>query len=73
MNTLMTNIDDVRVEIMRLENLGYFDRDSWENLLMNLEDYPCRLADIRRRMQSARERYVTIDSRADFSIPTNIV
>ena len=53
MAALMTNIDDVRAEIMRLENEPVFDTAAWLAVIGQLEDSPCRLADARRRMMTA--------------------
>lgn len=50
---LMTNIDDVRAEIMRLEGESVFDTSAWLAVLGRLQDSPCRLADARRRMMTA--------------------
>ncbi len=55
MSTMMTNIDDIRAEIMRLENEQIFDRRAWARVLIALTDQPCRRADAARRMQTARQ------------------
>lgn len=50
---IMSNIDPIRAEIMRLENEPVFDTGSWLAVLGQLQDSPCRLADARRRMMTA--------------------
>ncbi len=55
MTTLMTNIDPIRAEIMRLENEPIFDQHAWARVLIALTDQPCRRADAARRMQTARQ------------------
>lgn len=51
-----SNIDDVRAEIMRLENADYFDHNAWERVLADLTaaGRVAGLADARRRMEAAR-------------------
>ncbi len=53
--TMMTNIDSIRAEIMRLENEPIFDQHAWARVLIALTDQPCRRADAARRMQTARQ------------------
>ena len=50
-----SNIDDIRSEIMRLENATVFDQKAWAVVLMQLSNSPCRRADAVRRMQTARQ------------------
>ena len=54
MNALMTNVDPIRTEIMRLESAKYFDQRAWVNVLMKLRNEPCRRADAARRMETAK-------------------
>ena len=51
-----SNIDDVRAEIMRLENETVFDALAWAKVLADLETAGrvSALADARRRMETAR-------------------
>ncbi len=53
MAVLITNIDDVRAEIMRLENEPVFDTAAWLAVLQQMQDRPSGLADARRRMMTA--------------------
>ncbi len=55
MATLITNIDPIRAEIMRLENEPIFDQRAWARVLIALAGQPCRHADAARRMQTARQ------------------
>ena len=50
---LRTNIDDVRAEIMRLENASIWDCRAWLDILAVLANDPHRLADAQRRMMTA--------------------
>ncbi len=52
---MMTNIDSIRAEIMRLENEPIFDQRAWARVLIALTNQPCRRADAARRMQTARQ------------------
>ncbi len=52
---MMTNIDSIRAEIMRLENEPIFDERAWARVLIALIGQPCRRADAARRMQTARQ------------------
>lgn len=54
---LLTNIDDVRTEIMRLENAEMFEQAAWDRVQRALieQDRPSALADCQRRMATARE------------------
>lgn len=53
-----SNIDPIRVEIMRLEGLQVFDQAGWERVLADLraQGRECGLADAERRMRSAMGR-----------------
>ncbi len=53
-NLLQTNIDDIRTEIMRLEDAREFDQKAWANVLMRLAGHPTRRADAARRMETAK-------------------
>lgn len=55
MTTLMHNIDDVRAEIMRLENAEIFVQADWDRVQMALieQGRTAGLADCQRRMQTA--------------------
>ncbi len=55
MNTLLqTNIDDVRAEIMRLEDAEVFDQKAWAKVLLRLAGHDTRRADAARRMETAK-------------------
>lgn len=54
MTTLLTNIDNVRAEIMRLENATMFDQRAWAQVLIALTDRPNARADAARRMATAK-------------------
>lgn len=60
MGVLLTNIDGVRAEIMRLEDSGTFDQAAWDWLLAVLaaEGRLSALADARRRMETARANHL---------------
>ena len=49
----MSNIDDVRAEIMRLESAPVFDGLAWSRVLADLAERPSALADAMRRMETA--------------------
>ena len=53
---LLTNIDDVRAEIMRLDVAEMFDQAAWDRVQVALieQDRPAALADAQRRMDMAR-------------------
>lgn len=57
MTTLLTNIDDVRAEIMQLENAEIFEQAAWDRVQRALieQDRPAALADAQRRMATARQ------------------
>jgi hypothetical protein len=56
MAELKTNIDAIRLEIMRLENAEVFDQDAWDRLVAELAFHQdlCRLVDLQRRMETVR-------------------
>lgn len=56
MTTLLHNIDDVRAEIIRLENAEMFEQAAWDRVQRALieQDRPAALADAQRRMATAR-------------------
>jgi hypothetical protein len=60
MNALQTNIDDVRAEIMRLENAKVFDQRAWAAVLMQLSNSPSRRQDAVRRMMTAKQNATAI-------------
>lgn len=49
-----TNIDSIRAEIMRLENITAFDQRAWAQVLIALTDRPNARADAARRMDTAK-------------------
>ncbi len=51
---MQTNIDDIRAEIMRLEDAPTYDQKAWANVLMQLAGHPTRRADAARRMETAK-------------------
>lgn len=51
---MLTNIDPVRAEIMRLENAEIFDQSVWAQVLIALSDRPNARADAARRMETAK-------------------
>lgn len=51
---LMTNIDSIRMQIMRLELQPMFDPSVWDHVLSQMPVESCRYADAQRRMQTAR-------------------
>lgn len=53
--TFMSNIDDVRAEIMRLENADVFDQRAWAAVLGQLSNSPSRRQDAVRRMMTAKQ------------------
>lgn len=55
-----SNIDDVRAEIMRLENAKVFDQRAWAAVLGQLSNSPCRRQDAVRRMMTAKQNAVAI-------------
>lgn len=55
-----SNIDDVRAEIMRLENEPVFDQRAWAAVLAQLTDSPNRRHDAVRRMMTARQNATAI-------------
>jgi len=61
MNTLTTNIDPMRAEIMRLENAEAFDQAAWARVLVSLEGQgrAAGLSDALRRMAAARINQAT--------------
>ena len=66
---MLTNIDSIRSEIMRLENEQVFDQRAWAKVLMQLTGSPCRRADAARRMQTARNNAIRI---IDISLPISV-
>jgi len=60
MNELRSNIDDVRAEIMRLENAPVFDQRAWAAVLGQLSNFPSRRQDTVRRMVTAKQNAVAI-------------
>lgn len=54
-----SNIDDVRAEIMRLENETVFDQRAWAAVLAQLSNSPSRRQDAVRRMMTAKQNAVT--------------
>lgn len=54
-----SNIDDVRTEIMRLENERVFDQRAWAAVLAQLSNSPSRRQDAVRRMITAKQNAVT--------------
>ena len=67
MSTMMTNIDPIRAEIMRLEHEKIFDQRAWARVLITLTGQPCRRADAARRMQTAKQNAWAIEG-VDFGI-----
>lgn len=57
---IQTNIDDVRAEIMRLENEKVFDQRAWANVLGQLSNSPSRRQDAVRRMMTAKQNATAI-------------
>lgn len=51
---MRTNMDDIRAEIMRLEDAKVFDQRAWAIVLMQLAGHPTRRADAARRMGTAK-------------------
>lgn len=62
-NIFGSNLDDVRLEIMRLEDADYFDADAWSRVLAELSaaSRVAGLADAERRMETARQTKPDID------------
>lgn len=60
MTTLLSNIDDVRAEIMRLESAPTFDAAAWSRVLAAMSDRPAGLVDAKRRMETAQHNQVFI-------------
>lgn len=63
---MQTNIDDIRAEIMRLENAKVFDQRVWDRVLADLRaaGRVSAAADASRRMETARHNqpmHVSID------------
>jgi hypothetical protein len=54
MAMLVTNIDDVRAQIMKLESAVVFDQQAWTQALIALAEYPCASADGARRMEYSK-------------------
>lgn len=52
-----SNIDDVRAEIMRLEDAEYFDQNAWARVLADMEaaGRMSGFADAKRRMETAKQ------------------
>lgn len=57
---MQTNIDEVRAEIMRLENEPVFDQRAWVNVLAQLSNSPSRRQDAVRRMMTAKQNATAI-------------
>ncbi len=57
---MQTNIDDVRAEIMRLENEKVFDQRAWAKVLAQLSNSPSRRQDAVRRMMTAKQNATAI-------------
>jgi hypothetical protein len=57
---MQTNIDDVRAEIMRLENAKVFDQRAWAAVLGHLSNSPSRRQDAVRRMMTAKQNATAI-------------
>ena len=55
-----SNIDDIRAEIMRLENEPIFDQRAWAAVLGQLSNSPCRRQDAVRRMMTAKQNAAVI-------------
>ncbi len=58
-----SNLDDVRLEIMRLENADCFDVVAWSQVMADLSaaGRVAGLADAQRRMETARQTKPDID------------
>lgn len=54
------NIDDVRAEIMRLEDAKVFDQRAWAAVLGQLSNSPSRRQDAVRRMMTAKQNATAI-------------
>jgi len=50
---MQTNMDDIRAEIMRLEDAKVFDPMAWSKVLAGLSERPAGLADAKRRRETA--------------------
>lgn len=59
-NVFGSNLDDVRLEIMRLENETVFDQRAWANVLGQLSNSPARRQDAVRRMMTAKQNATVI-------------
>lgn len=59
-NVFRSNLDDVRLEIMRLENEAVFDQRAWANVLGRLSNSPARRQDAVRRMMTAKQNATAI-------------
>jgi hypothetical protein len=59
-NVFGSNLDDVRLEIMRLENEPVFDQRAWAQVLAQLSNSPSRRQDAVRRMMTANQNATTI-------------
>lgn len=57
-----SNLDDVRLEIMRLENADYFDAEAWSRVIAYLSaaGRVAGLVDAERRMETARQNQYRI-------------
>lgn len=58
-----SNIDDVRVEIMRLEDADFFDEGAWLRVLETLSaaGRVSTLADAKRRMETAKQNQMDVN------------
>lgn len=57
---LISDIDDIRAEIMRLENERVWIQRDWARVLLALYNAPTRRADAVRRMNTAHSNAVAV-------------
>ncbi len=57
-----SNLDPIRIEIIRLENAVIFDSFAWECVfaVLRAQDRPAGLADAQRRMETARMNQIVV-------------
>lgn len=63
-----SNLDDVRLEIMRLENETVFDQRAWAKVLGRLSNSPARRQDAVRRMTTARKNATALEGQPQWVV-----
>jgi len=63
-----SNIDDIRLEIMRLENEAVFDQRAWAKVLGQLSNSPARRQDAVRRMMTARQNATALEDQPQWVV-----